>query len=78
MENNAAPDLAWRSPASLDDSRTTIGSGQVTPSPRAVRAPGAGVLARHRQPSVISRLFILNAEPPGRGTVLLLYEAIGF
>jgi hypothetical protein len=31
------------------------------------------------QPSAISRLLILNAEPyPGRGTVLLLREAIGF
>ena len=30
-------------------------------------------------PSAISRLLILNAEPyPGRGTVLLLREAIGF
>jgi L-lactate utilization protein LutC len=31
------------------------------------------------QPSAINRLLILNAEPrPGRGTVLLLREAIGF
>ena len=31
------------------------------------------------QPSAISRLLVLNAEPvPGRGTVLLLREAIGF
>ena len=30
-------------------------------------------------PSAINRLLILNAEPhPGRGTVLLLREAIGF
>ena len=33
----------------------------------------------HGWPSAISRLLILNAEPyPGRGTVLLLREAIGF
>jgi hypothetical protein len=32
-----------------------------------------------RQPSAINRLLILNAEPyPGRGTVVLLREAIGF
>jgi hypothetical protein len=31
------------------------------------------------QPSAINRLLVLNAEPhPGRGTVLLLREAIGF
>jgi hypothetical protein len=31
------------------------------------------------QPSAINRLLILNAEPhPGRGTVLLLREPIGF
>jgi hypothetical protein len=31
------------------------------------------------QPSAINRLLILNAEYiPGRGTVLLLREAIGF
>ncbi len=31
------------------------------------------------QPSAINRLLILNAEShPGRGTVLLLREAIGF
>jgi len=31
------------------------------------------------RPSALNRVFILNAEPkPGRGTVLLLREAIGF
>jgi hypothetical protein len=31
------------------------------------------------QPSALNRILILNAEPhPGRGTVLLLREAIGF
>jgi hypothetical protein len=31
------------------------------------------------QPSAINRVLILNAEPePGRGTVLLLRQAIGF
>jgi len=31
------------------------------------------------RPSAINRLLVLNAEPqPGRGTVLLLREAIGF
>ncbi|GGN63698.1 hypothetical protein GCM10010112_23190 [Actinoplanes lobatus] len=38
---------------------------------RAIKAYG--------QPSALNRLLILNAEPhPGRGTVLLLREAIGF
>jgi LUD domain len=36
-------------------------------------------LASHGMPSAINRLLILNAEPyPGRSTVLLLREAIGF
>ncbi|GAB3359558.1 hypothetical protein GCM10027360_20620 [Amycolatopsis echigonensis] len=31
------------------------------------------------RPSAVNRLLVLNAEPhPGRGTVLLLREAIGF
>jgi L-lactate utilization protein LutC len=35
--------------------------------------------AVYGQPSATNRLLILNAEPhPGRGTVLLLREAIGF
>ena len=35
--------------------------------------------AVYGQPSAINRLLILNAEPhPGRGTVMLLREAIGF
>jgi hypothetical protein len=35
--------------------------------------------AAYGQPSAINRLLILNAEPhPGRGTVLMLREAIGF
>ncbi|MER7281220.1 LUD domain-containing protein [Dactylosporangium sp. NPDC000244] len=35
--------------------------------------------AAHGWPSAVNRLLILNAEPyPGRGTVLLLREAIGF
>ena len=35
--------------------------------------------AAYGWPSAINRLLILNAEPyPGRGTVLLLREAIGF
>jgi LUD domain len=35
--------------------------------------------AVYGQPSAVNRLLILNAEPyPGRGTVLLLREAIGF
>ena len=39
----------------------------------------ARVQAVHGQPSAVNRLLILNAEPhPGRGTVLLLREAIGF
>jgi LUD domain len=39
----------------------------------------ARVQAVYGQPSAINRLLILNAEPhPGRGTVLLLREAIGF
>lgn len=36
-------------------------------------------LEAYGQPSALNRLLILNAEPhPGRGTVLLLREAIGF
>ena len=39
----------------------------------------ARIQAVYGQPSAINRLLILNAEPhPGRGTVLLLREAIGF
>ena len=39
----------------------------------------ARVQAISGQPSAVNRLLILNAEPnPGRGTVLLLREAIGF
>jgi L-lactate utilization protein LutC len=35
--------------------------------------------AAYGGPSAINRLLVLNAEPhPGRGTVLLLREAIGF
>jgi hypothetical protein len=35
--------------------------------------------AAYGRPSAVNRLLILNAEPqPGRGTVLLLREAIGF
>jgi LUD domain len=35
--------------------------------------------AAHGWPSAVNRLLILNAEPyPGRGTVLLLRDAIGF
>ena len=35
--------------------------------------------AAYGQPSAVNRVLILNAEPhPGRGTVLLLREAIGF
>ena len=36
-------------------------------------------LQAYGQPSAVNRVLILNAEPePGRGTVLLLREAIGF
>jgi L-lactate utilization protein LutC len=39
----------------------------------------ARAMKAYGQPSAINRLLILNAEPhPGRGTVLLLREAIGF
>ena len=39
----------------------------------------ARAMAVYGQPSAINRLLVLNAEPrPGRGTVLLLREAIGF
>ena len=39
----------------------------------------ARVQAIYGQPSAINRLLILNADTdPGRGTVLLLREAIGF
>jgi len=39
----------------------------------------ARTMAAYGYPSAINRLLILNAEPyPGRGTVLLLREAIGY
>ena len=39
----------------------------------------ARALMAYGHPSAVNRLLILNAEPhPGRGTVLLLREAIGF
>jgi hypothetical protein len=39
----------------------------------------ARALAAYGQPSAVNRLLVLNAEPhPGRATVLLLREAIGF
>jgi LUD domain len=39
----------------------------------------ARAMGVYGQPSALNRLLILNAEPhPGRGTVLLLREAIGF
>jgi L-lactate utilization protein LutC len=39
----------------------------------------ARAMKAYGQPSAVNRLLILNAEPhPGRGTVLLLREAIGF
>ena len=39
----------------------------------------ARALAAYGQPSAINHLLILNAEPyPGRSTVLLLHDAIGF
>ena len=45
----------------------------------ALRLESARAQIAYGQPSAINRLLILNAEPyPGRGTVLLLREAIGF
>jgi LUD domain len=38
----------------------------------------ARAMAVYGQPSAVNRLLILNAVQPGRGTVLLLREAIGF
>jgi hypothetical protein len=39
----------------------------------------ARAMQAYGQPSALNRILILNAEPqPGRGTVLLLREAIGF
>jgi len=39
----------------------------------------ARAMGAYGQPSALNRILILNAEPqPGRGTVLLLREAIGF
>jgi hypothetical protein len=41
--------------------------------------PQAAALKAYGVPSAVNRLLILNAEPhPGRGTVLLLRESIGF
>jgi hypothetical protein len=65
-----------------------VGSQKVVPdlstAPRRVEdhclpLENARAQAVYGQPSAINRLLILNAEPhPGRGTVLLLREAIGF
>jgi hypothetical protein len=65
-----------------------VGSQKVVPDlPAALRRvedhclplESARVQEAYGQPSAINRLLILNAEPhPGRGTVLLLREAIGF
>jgi LUD domain len=65
-----------------------VGSQKVVPDlPAALRRvedhclplESARVQAVSGQPSAVNRLLILNAEPnPGRGTVLLLREAIGF
>jgi hypothetical protein len=39
----------------------------------------ARALAIYGWPSAVNRLLVLNAEPyPGRSTVLLLREAVGF
>jgi L-lactate utilization protein LutC len=65
-----------------------IGAQKVVPDlPAALRRvedhclplESARAMKAYGQPSAINRLLILNAEPhPGRGTVLLLREAIGF
>ncbi|MBV9854491.1 MAG: LUD domain-containing protein [Streptosporangiaceae bacterium] len=44
-----------------------------------LRLESERVMRVYGQPSALNRVLILNAEPePGRGTVLLLREAIGF
>ncbi len=44
-----------------------------------LRLESARAQAAYGQPSAIDRLLTLNAEPrPGRGTDLLLRQAIGF
>jgi hypothetical protein len=54
---------------------TTAGVTRLLASPDVV----VGRVAALTETGAINRLLILNAEPhPGRGTVLLLREAIGF
>ena len=51
------------------------------PRPSVRSSPGRSARAQkaYGQPSAINHLLILNAEPrPGRSTVLLLRQAIGF
>jgi hypothetical protein len=64
---------SWRS----SGWRTTARRSSPGSAPRRARSARARVACG--QPSAINRLLILNAEPhPGRGTVLLLREPIGF
>lgn len=82
----AAPPVYWAT--GRNDGLGTALSNRVVDHASAAMAIGcAGIalfcLARAQvadgQPSAVNRLLVLNAEPyPGRGTVLLLRQAIGF
>ncbi len=55
------------------------GASVFTGASETLRLESARTQAAYGSPSAINRLLILNAElEPGRGTVLLLREAIGF
>jgi hypothetical protein len=81
----ASPDVEVGSVAALTETGSLV-IASATGSQRPGYAGGAaraiwvvGARAAYNQPSAVSRLLILNTEPvPGRGTVLLLREAIGF
>lgn len=65
-----------------------VGARKVVPDPstalrrveeHALPTENARAQAAYGMPSAVNRLLVLNAEPrPGRGTVLLLREAIGY
>jgi hypothetical protein len=73
----ASPDVIVGSVAALTETGSLVvasATGSQLPG-----YPGARAQAVYGRPSAVNRLLILNAEPiPGRGTVLMLREAIGF
>jgi hypothetical protein len=74
----ASPDFVVGSVAAVTEDGALVaasGSGSQLPA----YAGGAASASSPTPASAVNRLLILNAEPrPGRGTILLLREAIGF